>query len=354
MTNSFANNGLFGDLFVDSFVVEAFSAQHVAQNMIQFEQAWSEALGALEIVPIEVGGATSVAMQNYAPDLPALAAASTRDGLPVPELVRQLKKHVGPDLEAAVHQGATSQDVIDSAMALTLRRLSDEYDTRLARILDRLATLGAAQTGVQIMGRTRMQAALPIPVSARIAAWRKPLENHRAALESLRENVEIVQVGGAVGLRDTPEGFGPLVAMNVAETLNLGLTEVWHSDRSGPVSYGHWLTLVAGSLGKMGQDIALMAQQGVDEIKLSGGGGSSAMPHKQNPILAETLVSLARYVGGQQGILSGAMLHEQERSGSAWTLEWMVLPAMAEATGAALRHAETLLDQIERIGPAPK
>lgn len=354
MTNSFANNGLFGDLFSDATVAQAFSAPHITQRMVQFEQAWSEALGALEIVPIEIGGAASVAMQSYTPDMPALAAASTRDGLPVPELVRQLKAHVGSDLAAAIHQGATSQDVIDSAMAITLRGISDDFDARLAGILDRLQSLGAAQSGVEIMGRTRMQAALPIPVSSRISAWRKPLENHKDALEYLRGQVEIVQIGGAVGLRNTPEGFGPLVALNVAETLNLGLTEVWHSDRSGLVSYGHWLTLVAGSLGKMGQDIALMAQQGVDEIKLSGGGGSSAMPHKQNPILAETLVSLARYVGGQQGVLSGAMLHEQERSGSAWALEWMVLPAMAEATGAALRHAETLLDQIERIGPAPK
>ena len=96
-----------------------------------------------------------------------------------------------------------------------------------------------------------------------------------------------------------------------------------------------------------------MAQQGLDEIALSGGGGSSAMAHKQNPVAAEAMVALARYIAGQQGILGQAMIHEQERSGAAWALEWLTLPAMAEATGATgatLRHAGDLISSVERIG----
>ena len=93
-----------------------------------------------------------------------------------------------------------------------------------------------------------------------------------------------------------------------------------------------------------------MAQQGIDEIVPSGGGGSSAMAHKQNPVAAEAMVALARYVAGQQGILGQAMIHEQERSGAAWALEWLTMPAMAEATGTALNHTEKLLSSIEQIG----
>ncbi len=95
-----------------------------------------------------------------------------------------------------------------------------------------------------------------------------------------------------------------------------------------------------------------MAQQGVDDIALSGGGGSSAMPHKQNPVSAEAMVSLARFVAGQQGVLAQALVHEQERSGSAWALEWMTLPAMAESTGAALNAARPVLKNVARIGAA--
>lgn len=93
-----------------------------------------------------------------------------------------------------------------------------------------------------------------------------------------------------------------------------------------------------------------MSQQGIDEITMSGGGGSSAMTHKQNPILAEAMVSLARFVAGQQGVLAQAMIHEQERSGTAWALEWLTVPAMAEAAGASLRHAERLMSSVTRIG----
>ncbi len=114
---------------------------------------------------------------------------------------------------------------------------------------------------------------------------------------------------------------------------------------------GHLLALITGSLGKMGQDIALLAQAG-DDITLSSGGGSSAMPHKQNPVAAETLVALARFNAVQASALQQAMVHEQERSGAAWTLEWLTLPHMLAATGAALRHAEALTLSILRLGGA--
>jgi 3-carboxy-cis,cis-muconate cycloisomerase len=146
------------------------------------------------------------------------------------------------------------------------------------------------------------------------------------------------------------DGVGDSMAMHVARALNLQAGPVWHTDRSRFVALGHWLVLLSGTLGKVGQDIALMAQQGVDEITLAGGGGSSAMAHKQNPVTAEAMVTLARFTAGQQAVLSQAMVHEQERSGTAWALEWLTLPAMAEATGAALRHADGLLASVTGIG----
>jgi 3-carboxy-cis,cis-muconate cycloisomerase len=171
-------------------------------------------------------------------------------------------------------------------------------------------------------------------------------------MDGVRAQVGLVQLGGPLGLRDYPKGQGDAAAKELARRLGLRVDPVWHSNRTPMLEAGHWMTLVSGSLGKMGQDVALMAQQGVDEVKLRGGGASSAMPHKQNPVGAETLVTLARFVAVQQGGLAQAMVHEQERSGAAWALEWMTLPAMAEATGAALGQAQRLIAQIDRIGPA--
>jgi 3-carboxy-cis,cis-muconate cycloisomerase len=107
-----------------------------------------------------------------------------------------------------------------------------------------------------------------------------------------------------------------------------------------------WLSLVTGSLGKMGQDVALAAQSELGEIRLAGGGGSSAMPHKVNPVGAEALVTLARFNATLLAGMHQSLVHENERSGAAWTLEWMLLPQMLMACAAALRHAQALVGQV--------
>lgn len=122
------------------------------------------------------------------------------------------------------------------------------------------------------------------------------------------------------------------------------------TDRSGFIAFSQCLALIAGTLAKMEQDICLMSQQGLDEISLSGGGASSAMPHKTSPVRAELLVTLGHYVAGQSGLLGLALIHEQERSGEAWMLEWMTLPPMTMATGVATRAAIDLIGQVEGIG----
>ena len=116
--------------------------------------------------------------------------------------------------------------------------------------------------------------------------------------------------------------------------------------RVGVAEFGAWLALAAGSLGKIGQDVALMVQNEVGAAKLAGGGTSSAMAHKSNPVPAELLVSLARLSAGLSGTLSTALVHENERSGAAWTLEWLVLPQLVVTTGAALRTALGLVERL--------
>ena len=114
--------------------------------------------------------------------------------------------------------------------------------------------------------------------------------------------------------------------------------------------YGKTWTEITGGLGKIGQDVALMALRGEDDIRMSGGGGSSAMPHKQNPLSAERLVTLARFNATLISGLHQSLVHEQERSGAAWTLEWLLLPQMCQATGASLTASLGLFGSIERIG----
>lgn len=350
MTNALTSGLIFGDLLKDQGVQDAFSDQSVLLKLKGFERAWTQALMTMEVVSTKNGKLALTAIDTFNVDWPKMAEASNRDGLPIPELVRQIRANLPDEVKNAIHSGVTSQDVIDTAMVLISRDLLEEFASRAAQIIENLRRLDQQFGACVIMGRTRMQAALPITVHNRLNSWLAPLEIQVMKVGELVSDVATVQVGGPVGLRNLPEGKAEQVAKQVAETLKLELTPVWHTDRSRIVDCGHWLVQICGVLGKMGQDIALMSQQGIGEVNLSGAGGSSAMPHKQNPIRAEIIVSLSRFVSGHQGLLGQSKIHEQERSGASWGLEWLVLPAMYEAAGAALNNANMLLNQIEGIG----
>lgn len=311
--------------------------------------ALSHALAACGRVPSEQGREAAETVQNATINFTSLANATLRDGLPIPDFVRQLRAQVDGS-KAAIHTEATSQDVLDTALALTLKQVSRVLIHRL-EVLDRsLNKLSDEKGDAPLIGRTRMQAGLPITVADRIESWRRPLKDHIAGLEALKPRVERLQLGGAVGNRHDFGGNGDSIATYMADALGLATGPVWHTDRTGVEEYAGRLSLVTGSLGKLGQDIALMAQQGIDEVTLQAGGRSSAMPHRSNPIRAELLIALARFNSTQTAGLHQALVHEQERPGSAWMLEWMILPHKAVTTGRALSTALDLLNSIEKIG----
>lgn len=345
MTNSFVKSAMWGSLLHDPQIASVFDADAMMGQYIAFERAWTVALAATGAVDAQAGDAALAAIDAFVPDMALIGQGAAQDGLPIPSLVAQLKAVAPESARSAIHVGATSQDVMDTAMVMACLSVLDDMEARTGAIQERLADLATAHGQNPLMGRTRMQAALPIGVAARIASWQRALAAHMASLSYLRNSIAVVQVGGAVGLRENPA-----MAEAVAAELGLRVADVWHTDRTRFVDVGNWLVKLSGTLGKIGNDIALMAQQGIDEVQLDGAGGSSAMPHKQNPIRAEVLVALGRYVAGQQGVLAQAMIHEQERSGAAWTLEWLTLPAMLEATGVALNAADQLLGQVRGMG----
>jgi 3-carboxy-cis,cis-muconate cycloisomerase len=279
----------------------------------------------------------------------ALAKGAAQDGVVAPALVRLLRVQVGAPHAAHVHRGATSQDVIDSSLILRLKPILALFETRLRALVETLRGLETNQGATPLMGRTRMQRALPIHAADKLRGWREPLERHGARLDELRPRLLIVQFGGAVGVRGDLGGKGEAVAAELARLLQLRAGPCWQVERDGLAELAAWTSLVTGSLGKIGMDVALMAQNEIGEVKLAEGGGSSAMPHKSNPVRAEALVTLARFNAALLGAQHQALVHENERSGAAWTLEWLVLPQMAVASAAALRHAQALCEGLRFI-----
>jgi len=339
-------SGLLGDMEI----ARQFSVDADFKAMLNFEAALAEAQANHDLISMAAAEAIASVCKTFEPDVKAINQAVMRDGLAVPEFIRQLRSAVGEEHASQVHFGSTSQDVIDTSLVLRLVDVISILETRLEVIDTALGKLAVQFGENELMGRTRMQAALPIQVSDRIRTWHAPLQEHIARIEVIKPQLLKLQLGGPVGTNETYGDKADALIESMSETLGLEASAYcWHTDRSSIVEFCNWLSLVTGTLGKIGMDISLMAQQGIKEIKLNGGGGSSAMPHKQNPIKAETLVTLARFNINQISGMHHALLHEQERSGSAWTLEWMLVPQMCVATGAATRNAIELIGSIEQI-----
>lgn len=335
-------SGLLGDEEIAAF----FSAEADVRAMLSFEAALAQAQAEHGIVSRESAARITETCATFQPDVLALRHAVATDGVVIPELVRQLRKAAGGKAAEDVHFGATSQDVIDTSLMLRLKSACAILSDRLPHLIGSFDDLRRDWGSNRLMGHTRMQAAIPITVADRLSTWSSPLADYRGRLS---ETAFPLQFGGAAGTLDKLGDKAGAVRASLAENLGLYDHPQWQSQRTTVADIAHLLSLISGSLGKFGQDIALLAQAG-GEIALSGGGGSSAMPHKQNPVAAETLVSLARFNAVQLSAIHQSMVHEQERSGAAWTLEWMILPQMVIACGASTRLAQTLLGQIERLG----
>lgn len=328
----------------DPAVDDALSDASQLAAMLRVEAALAEAEAAVGMISVDAARRITAALSDFAPDWADLAEGMSRDGVIVPRLVAQLRRAVGSDHAAALHKGATSQDIVDTALMVQLRAILVTYDEGLSTLLGHLHGLAERDGAKPLMAHTRMQAALPFTVAAKLRTWSEPVDQCQRGLRNVGWTLLAVQLGGPVGDRSSFEGNGEEVARHFAQALNLAAVPCWHSSRARIASIGGLLAQITGTLGKVGADVALMAQTG--SVTLEGGGASSAMPHKSNPVGAEMLVALARHNAVLVSGLQQAMVHEQERSGSAWTLEWLTLPQMLRNTGGALRIANGLLPSL--------
>ena len=351
MTISAFDSPLLSALLGDDEVAGYFSVEADIRAMLAFESALASAQGAVGLIPAAAAARIAAICDEFSPDVASLAAGAARDGVVGPALIRLLRAKVGAPDDVHVHRGATSQDVVDTSLVLRLKPALGLLEARLRALTALLRELAVAQGTTKLMGRTRMHRALPIRAADKLRGWREPLERHIARLDELRPRLLVVQFGGPVGVRDDLGDKGAAIVAELARLLRLGAGPCWHVERDALAELAAWTSLVSGSLGKIGADVAIMAQNEIGEVKPMEGGGSSAMPHKSNPVRAETLVALARFNAALLGGFHQALVHENERSGAAWTLEWLALPQMVIGAAAALRHAAALCAGLRFVEP---
>jgi 3-carboxy-cis,cis-muconate cycloisomerase len=343
MSFTFTNSDLLRPLIGHKEVEGLFSTASDITSILAFEIVLAKSQEKHGQMPKGTAKRIAEAAEKFDMNLEQLAIGIARDGLVVPTLIALLKKAASPKDAEFVHKDATSQDVIDSSLMMRANMAMDFVHRDLVEISGVLENFQKKFGNRPFMAHTRMQQALPTTVSRRLEGWQNNLDSAGLGVSELYFPL---QLSGPIGAKSHDA-----VKKTMAKELQLkDLPVSWQNDRWPILAIGNACAGVTGALGKIGADIALMAQNEFGEIKLSGGGTSSAMPHKQNPVKAEVMVSLARFNASLLSALHNAAVHEQERSGAAWTLEWLVLPQMICATAGSARLARELLESVESIG----
>jgi 3-carboxy-cis,cis-muconate cycloisomerase len=340
MPLSLFSSQIHAALFADSELTRLLDDGSDVAHMIAFERALATVQGRLEIIPAQAAREISEKLAGVHIEPARLAAGTRSAGVPVPALVAELRKQLSADGGAWLHWGATSQDVIDTAMVLQAKVALEILGARLEKLIDTLERQSARHADQLMAGRTRSQVSTPITLGYRIAQWAHPLP-------ALRSAVLRVQFGGASGINSAIAPDGTAVSAALALELGLEDSPSWHVNRTPVLALAGWLLQLTSALAKMAGDLALSGRTDIAELASGTGGGSSTMPQKANPVQAETIQVLNTIAIAAQAGLAAAASPLEERDGAAWPLEWHFLPQMLLAAGAALAHAEDLATSLQ-------
>ena len=322
----------------------------LVERYLQVEATLAQAQADAGLIPAEA--ATAIAQVTVADlDFNALADRMAIVGYPVVGLVEQIASVVPDGLGQFAHWGATTQDIMDTALVLQIQASLDEINMDLIMLVRALHNLAEKYRDTPVAGRSQMQQAVPITFGYRVAGWLSPLLRHIERLSELRPRVEVVQFGGAVGTLASVAPLGLEVRARMAELLSLGNPSVsWHSGRDRIVEVVAWAAQLASSVAKIGNDVALSAQTELGELaegRVAGGGTSSTMPQKRNPILSQQLMRAGRLTRSYLDLVLDGAMADHDRATAAWALEWnSVAPAVAVA-GGAVEAAHRLIEGLE-------
>jgi len=345
---SLIDSTVYGGLFTTPAMRAVFSDAARLQRMLDVEAALARAEAKLGLIPAEAAAEISAKADVGRFDLETIGKGTALVGYPIVPLVKALGQACAGDAGRYVHWGATTQDIVDTALVLQLRDGLDLISQDLDGTETALAGLARRYRDTPMAGRTHAQHALPITFGFKCALWLAPLQRHRARLARLREEVALVQFGGAVGTLASLGADGIRVMTALADELALAVPPIaWHVGRDGLAEVAAFLGLLTGSLAKIATDVALLVQAEIGEVAepyQEGRGGSSTMPQKRNPIACEFILACATNVRQLVPVMLGAMVQDHERATGPWHAEWIALPQAFALTAGALHHARTMLE----------
>ncbi|HTX03227.1 MAG TPA: adenylosuccinate lyase family protein [Candidatus Acidoferrales bacterium] len=347
MGTSPIDSRIVGNLYGTAEMRTVFSDVAWVQRMLDVEAALARAQARLGLVPHEVADAITDAAQIANIDLDGLAASTNRVGYPVVSLVGQLGAAAGEEAARYVHLGATTQDILDSALVLQMRDGLELIEHDLIATARALVARAREHRETVMAGRTHLQHAVPVTFGYKCALWAAPLLDHvteiRAAYRALP-----VQFGGAAGTLASLGNRGRAVCIELGAELNLRVPDApWHSSRSTIAHVAALLGIICGSLAKFATDIVLLMQTEVAEVfepYERGRGSSSTMPQKRNPIASEYILACARGVHARVAVALAALAGDHERSTGPWQSEPLAVPEIFVLSAGAVQHARTIAE----------
>ncbi|MEW2389202.1 3-carboxy-cis,cis-muconate cycloisomerase [Streptomyces venezuelae] len=343
-------SGLFAPGSVGSPAADATSDPAFLEALLTAESALVRARAAVGLAPPDVAAAVTEAAADVGRfDAEDIASRARESGNPVIPLVAALTSAVPAEAAAHVHRGATSQDILDSALMLLSARTLDLILADLARTERALAHLASAHRDTVMPGRTLTQHAVPTTFGLKAAGWRSLVLDARDRLIDVRAGLP-AQLGGAAGTLASfrTEGEfgrgGEALLSAFARELDLCAPVLpWHTLRTPVADLASALVLTAGAHGKLAADVLTLSRTEIAELSEGEGGGSSAMPHKANPVRATLIAAAARRAPGLAATLHASLVAEDERPAGAWHAEWEPLRDLLRLTGGAARDGAELV-----------
>jgi 3-carboxy-cis,cis-muconate cycloisomerase len=349
---------MFDELLRDSEIGALFTDAAIIGAMLRFEGALALAQASVGRIPAEQARCIEQVCAAADIDPQKVIAAAKEAGNPAIPLVKELTALVGKtnrDAAQYVHAAATSQDVIDTALMLQLRKALSALVVGLSGIQDQLVELVRKHRNTAMIGRTLLQQARPISFGLKVAGWLDQLVRCREGLERVYEHAVVLQFGGATGTLAASGESAIATMTKLAELLELGEpTMPWHAARDRFFEIGSTLTRLSGCLGKMATDAALLMQTEIAELTeetAEGRGGSSAMPHKKNPVTPTLIIAASTRIPGLLATLATAMTQEHERAVGRWHAEWGPLADIVCLTAGAVENTKLLFFRL-KVHPA--
>ncbi len=337
-------SAIYSEYLSDSGMLKLVSDNALIKKMLQFEIALAAAQASVGLIPADAASEIKNVLTQLVINPADLSAGTLQNGIPVITLLELAKEKLSVNAKKYLHYGATSQDVMDTAHVLMTRDAIGLIEERVSGVMQQFTQLINKYGDIVCMARTRWQQAIPITFGVKVNAWLQPLQRQLQRLAEIKNRLLVVQLGGAAGTLSHYPDKATELRDALAKELGLQSMAQWHTQRDNICEFTNWLAMLTGVFGKMGADILIMAQSEVNEVveNAEGGGKSSAMPHKSNPVLSEALVAIAKMNAGLQSQILSGMVHVNERDASAWILEWNAIPQMLINTGTCLNHALTI------------